>query len=470
MVFSSHIFLFWFLPFALLLYYATPKRGKSLVLTLVSCVFYGWWNPWFALLMLASTAIDYVCGEFIAREDAPPRQRKIALVFSVCSNLAILGFFKYALFFSENFGRIARVFGFGAVEMPAFLGQIVLPVGISFYTFQSMSYAIDLYRGHAEKAKSFLDFACYVSMYPQLVAGPIVRYGTIAGQLRDRVHSLEGFVAGWTRFSHGFAKKILLANPVGRIADTTFEAGTLDPAVAWVGLLAYAMQIYFDFSAYSDMAVGLGRMMGFRFPENFNSPYRSTSLTEFWRRWHISLSSFLRDYLYIPLGGNRRGAVRTYANLLLVMLIGGLWHGAQWNFVLWGGLHGVVLAFERWGKRHLPLSLPRPVGWAATTFVVLSGWVFFRSADLDAALGYFAALFGRGGDPASAGVLSATTLTPLQLATLAACSAVAWCLPNSGQWLRRLDGWKVALGFLLLAASVRAMALQGFNPFLYFQF
>lgn len=470
MVFSSHIFLFWFLPLALLLYYATPKGGKSLVLTLASCVFYGWWNPWFVPLMLASTAIDYLCGELIAREGASRRQRKVALAFSIGSNLAILGFFKYALFFSENFGRVARVFGLGTVEMPAFLGQIVLPVGISFYTFQSMSYAIDLYRGHAEKARSFLDFACYVSMYPQLVAGPIVRYGTIAGQLRDRVHSLDGFVAGWTRFGYGFAKKILLANPMGQMADAAFEAGAPGAAVAWAGLLAYAMQIYFDFSAYSDMAVGLGRMMGFRFPENFNSPYRSISLTEFWRRWHISLSSFLRDYLYIPLGGNRLGPVRTYANLLLVMLIGGLWHGAQWNFVLWGGLHGAVLALERWGKRRLPFPVPRSVGWIATTLVVLAGWVFFRAPDLEAAMEYFAALFGRNGAPVSAETLAATAFTPLQIGTLAACSAVAWCLPNSGDWLQRLDGWKVALGFVLLAVSVRAMALQGFNPFLYFQF
>lgn len=470
MVFSSHIFLFWFLPLALLLYYAAPKRSRLLVLTLESYLFYAWWNPWFTILMLLSTAADYVLGALIVREGATERQRKAALAASVCSNLAFLGFFKYALFFSENFGKVASAFGLGAVEMPAFLGHIVLPVGISFYTFQSMSYAIDLYRGHAERARSFVDFACYVSMYPQLVAGPIVRYGTVAEQLRGRVHSLEGFVAGFTRFNHGFAKKILLANPMGRIADLAFEAGSLSAPLAWAGILAYAFQIYFDFSAYSDMAVGLGHMMGFRFPENFNSPYRSTSLTEFWRRWHISLSSFLRDYLYIPLGGNRLGPVRTYANLLLVMLIGGLWHGAQWTFVFWGGLHGLVLALERWGKRRLPFPMPRPVGWIATTLVVLSGWVFFRSPDFSSALDYFAALFGNGGDPASAKVLAAIVFTPANLLQLAVCAAAAWFLPNSGQWLRRLDGWKVACGLVLLAISVRVMALQGFNPFLYFQF
>ena len=470
MVFSSHIFLFWFLPIALLLYHAAPKEGRSLVLTLVSYVFYGWWNPWFTLLMLVSTLIDYVCGDLITREGASPKQRKIALVSSVCSNLAILGFFKYAVFFSENFGKAATVFGFGSVEMPAFLSHIVLPVGISFYTFQSMSYAIDLYRGHAVRARNFIDFACYVSMYPQLVAGPIVRYATVADQLRERTHSLEGFTAGLTRFNYGFAKKILLANPMGRLADFAFEAGSLTAPLAWTGILAYALQIYFDFSAYSDMAVGLGRMMGFRFPENFNSPYRSTSLTEFWRRWHISLSTFLRDYLYIPLGGNRMGSARTYVNLLLVMLIGGLWHGAQWTFVIWGGLHGLVLALERWGKSWCRIPVPRAAGWAATTLVVLSGWVFFRAPDLDAALAYLAAMLGKSGDASAAAVLGAVLHAPSSLVQLGACAAVAWFLPNSGQFLERVTGAKVALGLVLLVVSVRVMALQGFNPFLYFQF
>lgn len=470
MVFSSHIFLFWFLPLALLLYYVVPARARSLVLTLESYVFYGWWNPWFTLLMLVSTLLDYVCGHFITRPGATARGRKTALVASVCSNLAILGFFKYALFFSENLGKVATVFGLGEVPLPEFLSHIVLPVGISFYTFQSMSYAIDLYRGHAERARSFIDFACYVSMYPQLVAGPIVRYGTVAEQLRDRRHCLAGFVAGFTRFNYGFAKKILLANPMGRLADLAFEAGSPGAPVAWAGILAYALQIYFDFSAYSDMAVGLGRMMGFRFPENFNSPYQSTSVTEFWRRWHISLSTFLRDYLYIPLGGNRMGSARTYLNLLLVMLVGGLWHGAQWTFVIWGGLHGLVLALERLGKNVLKITVPRPLGWIATTLVVLSGWVFFRSPDLATALGYFAALGGAGGGKETADVLDAVVFTPLNLAQLAGCAAVAWFLPNSGGFLRRLDGWKIAMGLGLLFAGVRVMALQGFNPFLYFQF
>ncbi len=467
MVFSSHIFLFGFLPLALLLYFAAPPRWRALVLTLESYVFYGWWNPWFVPLMLLSTAIDYVCGDFISREGASERSRKTALLTSIVSNLAILGFFKYALFFAESTSELAAFFGFGRIEAPDFLTHLVLPVGISFYTFQSMSYAIDLYRGHAERARSFMDFACYVAMYPQLVAGPIVRYQTVAHELRSRVHSLEGFITGMTRFNYGFAKKILLANPAGGIADWVFESGAPGPAAAWVGVLAYAFQIYFDFSAYSDMAIGLGRMMGFHFPENFNSPYRATSLADFWRRWHISLSTFLRDYLYVPLGGNRKGEVRTYLNLILVMGIGGFWHGAQWNFVIWGLLHGIALAVERWMKERLGWQPPAALGWIITMLVVLSGWVFFRTAGMEDALDFFASLGGAGsGNEITASVVFA----PANLTVLATCALFAWALPNSAAWLRRVTPFKVALGLGLLVVSVRAMGLQGHNPFLYFQF
>ena len=470
MVFSSSIFLFWFLPLALLLYYAAPARWRALVLTGLSYVFYGWWNPWFTVLMLVSTLIDYGCGRVITAPGAPPQRRKAALLASVISNLGLLAFFKYAVFFSENITRVGSLFGLEMIAAPDFLSQIILPVGISFYTFQSMSYSIDLYRGHAEPARSFVDFACYVSMFPQLVAGPIVRYGAVADQLRHREHSVEEFVAGFTRFNYGFAKKILLANPAGRIADLCFEAGSPDTPVAWIGVLAYAFQIYFDFSGYSDMALGLGRMFGFRFPENFASPYRATSLTDFWRRWHISLSTFLRDYLYIPLGGNRLGTLRTYRNVLLVMLIGGLWHGAQWTFIVWGAIHGLALAVERFGRERFGFALPAAAGWIVTTFVLLITWVFFRAADLEAAFAYLAAMFGKSGDPVASEVLSAVVLSPVNVGVLAIGAAVAWFFPNSGDWLRRLSGIKVAGGLILLFVSVRVMALQGHNPFLYFQF
>lgn len=472
MVFSSHIFLFGFLPIALLLYYATPPRGRSLTLTLLSYVFYGWWNPWFTLLMLGSTLVDYGCGRMITSGPATPRSRKWGLWISVIVNLAVLGFFKYAIFISGNLGVVAGWLGMEAVAAPEWLSRVVLPVGISFYTFQSMSYSIDLYRGHARPAKNFIDFACYVSMFPQLVAGPIVRYGSVAEQLRSRVHSVPDFVAGMTRFNYGFAKKILLANPMGSIADWCFEAGphALSFPIAWAGVLAYAFQIYFDFSAYSDMALGLGRMLGFRFPENFDSPYKSSSITEFWRRWHISLSSFLRDYLYIPLGGNRKGAVRTYGNLLVVMLIGGLWHGAQWTFVIWGAIHGLWLALERWFRNRGGWTLPPRAGRLATFAILLVTWVFFRSESLDVAMRYLGAMFGSGGKEPAAELLAAVVFRPTHLVQLAVCSGIAFLLPNTAQFLSKLSPWKLWLGLALLFISVRVLAVQGHNPFLYFQF
>ena len=472
MVFSSHIFLFGFLPIALLLYFLTPLRGRSFTLTCLSYVFYGWWNPWFTLLMFGSTVVDYCCGKVITAESASELRRKFGLWTSVIVNLAVLGFFKYAIFVSGNIDVVAGWLGLEGIGSPEFLSQVVLPVGISFYTFQSMSYSIDLYRGHARPAQNFTDFACYVSMFPQLVAGPIVRYGSVAEQLRSRVHTLDGFLAGMTRFNLGFAKKILLANPMGGIADWCFEAGdhALSWPVAWVGVLAYAFQIYFDFSAYSDMALGLGRMLGFRFPENFDSPYKSRSITEFWRRWHISLSSFLRDYLYIPLGGNRKGRARTCVNLLTVMLIGGLWHGAQWTFVIWGGLHGAWLALERWGRGKTTFRLPGHLSMGLTFVGLLVTWVFFRAESLEVAIGYLAAMVGAGGWDAAASVLEAVVFRPVHLVQLLVCLVVAFALPNTSEFLRKLTSWKMIAGLLLLFVSVRVMGVQGHNPFLYFQF
>lgn len=473
MVFSSHIFIFYFLPLALLLYYASPGRMKSFTLTLVSYVFYGWWNPWFMLLMLISTMIDYGCGKMISAEGASQRRRKTGMILSVISNLSILVFFKYAAFGADGISTLGQWFGFGEVSAPEFLYRVILPVGISFYTFQSMSYSIDLYRGHAKQADSFIDFACYVSMFPQLVAGPIVRYGSVAEQLRSREHNIEGFVGGLTRFNYGFAKKILLANPMGGIADACFNAGdgVLMAPIAWLGVIAYAFQIYFDFSGYSDMAIGLGRMFGFRFPENFNSPYRSKSITEFWRRWHISLSSFLRDYLYIPLGGNRGSSGRTYVNLMMVMLIGGLWHGAQWTFVAWGAIHGGMLMLERLtGKDSFYKRLPGWLRMAFTFVILLITWVFFRAANFEVAASYLGSMFGFGGDAPAAGILTGELLRPMNFFFLALAVIVTWVTPRTANWLEKLTGIKVAIGLVLFVISLAMMFTQGFNPFLYFQF
>ncbi|MEM7697491.1 MAG: MBOAT family protein [Verrucomicrobiota bacterium] len=472
MVFSSHIFLFVFLPLALLLYYGVPAKGRAVVLTLLSYVFYGWWNPWFTLLMLGSTLVDYGCGKLITANGQSESLRRLGMVVSVVVNLAVLGFFKYALFFSESIAVFSEWLGWGTVEGPEFLTRIVLPVGISFYTFQSMSYSIDLYRGHARPAPSLLTFACYVSMFPQLVAGPIVRYGWIADQLRSREHSVDRFLLGLTRLSLGFAKKILLANPMGSMADACFEAGpeALSAPLAWAGALAYALQIYFDFSGYSDMAIGLGLMFGFVFPENFDSPYKSRSVTEFWRRWHITLSSFLRDYLYIPLGGNRRGQLRTYVNLMLVMLIGGLWHGAQWTFVIWGGLHGLALALERLIRERTRWVAPSLLAAPVFLIFLMLTWVFFRAESLTVALSYLRAMIGLGEAGSSSLVLSAIIWRPYHMVALFAAVGVAGLLPNSAKFLRKLTVSKVILAAVLLLVSVRVLGLQGVNPFLYFQF
>lgn len=474
MVFSSHIFVFYFLLLAVAAYFAVPSRtGKHVVLTLFSYAFYGWWNPWFVFLMLGSTAIDYYCGKMITANGAPPSRRKLGVTLSVLSNLSILAFFKYFTFAVGSVSGLAQMLGLPEIALSPMFYNIVLPVGISFYTFQSMSYSIDLYRGHAKPAPDFLSFACYVSMFPQLVAGPIVRYGSVADQIRERVHTVEGFTYGLVRFNLGFAKKILLANPMGGIADTCFQAGagSLDTPAAWLGVCAYAFQIYFDFSAYSDMAIGLGRMFAFKFPENFNSPYKSKSITEFWRRWHISLSSFLRDYLYIPLGGNRKGPKRTYVNLITVMLLGGLWHGAQVTFIIWGAIHGVMLALERlMGKDSFYGKLPGALRVAVTFVIVLITWVFFRAENLEVAMRYLGAMFGIGGDNPAAAIVTAQVLRPAAIFYFIIAALAAFAAPRTSDILKRLTLTKAIASLLLLVFSLAVMFSQGFNPFLYFQF
>ena len=417
--------------------------------------------------------IDYYCGKAITADGASIRKRKLGVAVSVTANLAILGFFKYCGFAVGSASAVAESLGMGGFAAPEFVRTIVLPVGISFYTFQSMSYSIDLYRGHAKPARSFVDFACYVSMFPQLVAGPIVRYGSVAEQLRSRVHTPEGFVAGITRFNVGFAKKVLLADPMGMMADACFNAGdgVLTAPIAWLGVAAYAFQIYFDFSGYSDMAIGLGRMLGFRFPENFDSPYKADSITDFWRRWHISLSTFLRDYLYIPLGGNRLGPKRTYVNLMTVMLFGGLWHGAQWTFIVWGAIHGGMLAFERlMGKDSFYARMPRALRVAITFVIVLITWVFFRAENFEVAWRYLGAMFGVGGDAPAAALKSAEVLSSFNVFAFVLCGLIVWATPRSARVLEHLTTWKAILSMGLLFAALGMMYARGYSPFLYFQF
>ena len=323
--------------------------------------------------------------------------------------------------------------------------RVALPLGISLYILQSLSYVIDVFRGHSAAIKSFIDFLCFETMYPQLVAGPIIRYSEIEDQLQWRSSTTTKFARGIAFFSLGLAKKVLLANPCGKIADLAFEAGSLGPIDAWYGVTAYAFQIYFDFSGYSDMAIGLGLMLGFVFPKNFDSPYRSQSITEFWRRWHISLSAWLRDYLYMPLGGNRKGRVRTYVNLSIVMLLGGLWHGAAWNFVIWGALHGALLIVERlFGKAALYRGLPVPVRVGVTFTVVLFTWVFFRAPDLPQAVRYVGDMLALGDPQEGAGLLAGMVYKPYYLGTFLLAGAIVWGAPQTWDWTRTLTLPKAA--------------------------
>lgn len=483
MVFSTHLFLFAFLPLCLLLYYVTPRPFRSLVLTLLSFVFYGWANPAWALLMLLSIVLDYSCGLLIARgspridhrelAELPKGTRrrlsqKLALAASIVGNLTILGFFKYFDFTAQNLNRVAELFG-GEAAVP--LLQVALPVGISFYTFQTMSYTIDVFRGDGRALRNPIEYACYVSMFPQLVAGPVVRYHDIGRQIGSRTHTWEKFARGSALFCLGLAKKILLANPMGDVADAAFSGGALSTLDAWFGAFAYAFQIYFDFSAYSDMAVGIGLMFGFVFIKNFDSPYHAASITEFWRRWHISLSTWLRDYLYIPLGGNRAGTSRTYANLIIVMLLGGFWHGASWTFIIWGGIHGGMLAIERAAPaRNFFTRIARPVRIAATFVTVTIGWIFFRSESLADSLHYIGICFGARNDGAAAVYAASLMYTPYHLLVFGLCGLVTWGLPQAWNFTQRLTPARVAAALLLFALSILFMWTQSVNPFLYFRF
>jgi len=389
---------------------------------------------------------------------------------SVVANLSLLGFFKYFGFGIASWNAAMRAAGLDGAAIETTLA-IALPLGISFYTFQSMSYSIDVFRGRARAMTRFIDFACYVAMFPQLVAGPIIRFSEIADQLVERSLTWEKAARGIAFFAVGLAKKVLLANPCGKIADTVFDAAASTTLDAWYGLTAYAFQIYFDFSGYSDMAIGLGLVLGFVFPKNFDSPYRSRSITEFWRRWHLSLSTWLRDYLYIPLGGNRRGAARTYVNLTAVMLLGGLWHGAAWTFVAWGAAHGALLAAERAvGPDRLWRFVPRPLRGVWTFLLVLLTWVPFRADGFAAASEYFRRLFGAGTVSASASLLGGVIAAPYLVASFVLAAVIAARAPQSWDWTRQIGAGKAVAVGGLLAASIAVLATQRFNPFLYFIF
>lgn len=479
MVFSSESFLFLFLPLFLAAYYLTPARAKSYTILAGSYVFYAWWRVDFLGLLFLTTAFAYLVGQKVARHRGTARGR-VWLWVGVAGCLGVLGVFKYLNFFIDSFAALVGTDTAG-------LGihwRLILPIGISFYIFQALSYLIDVHRGDAKADARFIDFAAFIALFPQLIAGPILRYKDLEDQFKSRTHSAEMFADGMARFLIGLAKKVLLADAVAPLANLAFDnSGDVGMALAWAGAAAYMLQLYFDFSGYSDMAIGLGKMMGFNFLENFRFPYVSRSITEFWRRWHISLSNWLRDYLYISLGGNRKGAARTYANLMTVMVLGGLWHGANWTFVLWGIWHGGLLALER-ATGHDRRAAGQVWALPLTLMLVLIGWVMFRAVDVGQGVEVYGAMLGLNGWIGDPGLWLLVTRESLAFTVLAAGICVleprVWSLfEGRGDVAVRPDGTAtlpmvqgaVSLGLVALGAfTVMKLAEQSFSPFLYFQF
>ena len=461
MVFSTPIFLFLFLPAVLVLNYIIPKKyiaAKNVVLLIASLFFYAWGEPKNVLLMLLSIAVNYVCGLLLGKFDSDEKKRKVVLWVSVVFNLGLLFFFKYFNFVTGGLFPVIK-----------------LPIGISFFTFQIMSYTIDVYRRSVEPQKNLVKLALYISLFPQLIAGPIVRYIDVEKQLTYRECTAEKTARGMIRFSMGLAKKVIISNTVAAICDGIFGSTNTVPAfTAWVGVICYALQIYFDFSGYSDMAIGMGHMLGFDFLENFNYPYVSCSVQEFWRRWHISLSSWFRDYLYIPLGGNRRGKVRTYINLIIVFACTGLWHGASFSFIVWGLWHGLFLVIERLGFKKVLDKLPKFIGWIYTMLVVLVGWVFFRADTLSAAMKYLGEMFSFSGGVANGMAQFDNLSFIITVIAIILCTPVYQFLKGKlektevGKKAAFVIGAVLATGLFIL--SVIFLTGSGYNPFIYFRF
>ena len=464
MVFSSLTFLFAYLVVTMAVYFAAPLRWRNLVLLLVSLFFYGWGEPIYILIMFLSIFIDYTHGLLVDKYRHDDRKARWFVGQSVVFNLLLLGFFKYYDFIVLNLSLIP-----GIDIKP--LG-IPLPIGISFFTFQTMSYTIDVYRNDAPAQRDIVNFGAFVTMFPQLIAGPIVKYKTIAEDLNHRVHTTENFALGVRRFCVGFAKKVLLANSVGALWDASLAAqgdGTLTMVGGWLGLLAYTFQIYFDFSGYSDMAIGLGQTFGFRFEENFNYPYQANSITDFWRRWHISMGSWFREYLYIPLGGNRGGTMKALRNTFIVWLATGIWHGASWNFILWGLYFGVLLVLEKYVLRNVLAKMPAAIKHIYTLFLVVVGWGLFAIEDLGRCGAYLKVCFG-GGALWSAGNgydlrSYLVTFVILAVSSTALGKTVWHRLPEKVQ---KAATPVLMLGSLLIGTAY--LVSGSYNPFLYFRF
>ena len=475
MVFSSSIFLLYFLPAFLAVYFLLGKyiQLKNWWILIASILFYSWGAPKFLYILLGSTVVDFFLVRELYRSETRQRKR-LFLVISLVMNLGLLAYFKYANFFVENINDLLQSLGFTTIEWTA----VALPIGISFYTFQTLTYSIDVYRGVHKPLKHIHQYLLYIMSFPQMIAGPIVRFNLIADQITDRKEKIDDKLFGFFRFAIGLAKKVLISNVLGlhatQIMDLPPEQLTF--VASWTGILAYTFQIYFDFAGYSDMAIGLGKMMGFTFPENFNNPYNSRSITEFWRRWHITLGQWMRDYLYIPLGGNKVDSrLRLFMNLWIVFLISGLWHGASWNFVIWGGFHGAFLILDRIFLKDLLHKIGVVPSVLITFLIVVIGWVFFSMETLDQALTYLQVMFSF--SDFTVPELSNELITIFIIATIISFA----CLTKPGKWLEsiiydesrtsllRQAGLAVLCGVVILFC-VSSITSEGFNPFIYYRF
>ncbi|OGO78281.1 MAG: alginate O-acetyltransferase [Clostridiales bacterium GWB2_37_7] len=470
MLFSSLMFIFVFLPTVIFLYYISPAKLKNFVLLIFSLFFYGYGEPKSLFIMLLSISMNYLFGLLVDKYRSSKTQAYTILTLSAIGNLSIIGYYKYTDFFIENFNAL-----FG-LSVP--LLHVIMPIGISFFTFQGMSYVIDVYRAQGKAQKNPLNVALYISLFPQLIAGPIVRYQTVAEQINERHVDLDKFASGIEKFILGLSKKVLIANSMGLIADEVFAFPTsqLSVLLSWVGVLAYTAQIYFDFSGYSDMAIGLGRMFGFEFFENFNYPYISKSITEFWRRWHISLCSWFRDYVYIPLGGNRASRSKLIRNIMIVWLLTGLWHGAAWNFIVWGLYFALLLLLEKFliGRFLQKLWLPLQHLYALL-FIVL-GWLWFRAESLSYAIGYLTSMLGLGGQP----IISTQALYYIVEYKFEFIAAIVASMPiypllqaklkNSGIGLFLNYYIKYLVLIVLFGLCIMYLLNSTFNPFIYFRF
>ncbi len=471
MVFSSLLFLFRFLPIVMILYFILPRKFRNALLFFSSLIFYAWGEPVYVTLMIFSTVVDYTHGLLVERfkEQGKMRAARAVVASSMIINLSLLAFFKYTDFILTNINAL-----FGA-NIP--LLNLPLPIGISFYTFQTMSYTVDVYRGDAKAQRNPISFGAYVALFPQLIAGPIVQFKTIADQLDNRRENFDDFAAGVSRFMSGLGKKVLLANSAGMIWDTVLASNldTLPVLTAWIGILAYSFQIYFDFSGYSDMAIGLGKMLGFHFLENFNYPYISKSITEFWRRWHISLGSWFRDYVYIPLGGNRKGPAKHIRNICIVWLLTGIWHGANWNFIIWGVYFGILLLIEKFFLGKILQKLPSFVSHIYTLFLVVISWAIFAIEDMSKLGKFLAAMFGAGGsfaDNTSMYLLLTNALLFVILA-IAATPAPKKIAEKLLTKLGENPAGTVIKNVTFVAIFIICTAFlvaNSYNPFLYFRF